>query len=452
MEVANAPRFPLSGLRGIVWSLIPVVAIPNGFGRHNASKKLANCLRHTMLLCKNCARGNRIFIMPNCWQLFVPRKVFAIHVDSASAIASFRAAHLVSGRALHRHPYPPLCKRIADIPHREHNQIVKIKGHACAAQLNDLECYHALGNAAADRAAEEVCRSCYKHLTDTWLTQANQGREEMRLLTEFYQLSLALQVHRKACETHQPASFNPAEPHPARQASAFSQLMSSWSVPNGWKLDLPCATVNQFFCHSYWGTSLLTVILQWLSLFVWPPEEPHEAPANSRVGISWMELVLSFMLHAKGYIPLHRVASSPVHPFAWARNQAEAAVYSYTWNECATQFAGMVGQVVSLCSTPLLPPHAKRARICSLYRQGAGTCVFGLSHRPAFPNQERVVTVISEEFRRRNKPCSYDWMPQVNFCDVDDPCLFEWQTPTETWNVLQKRLKKGNALARVRHE
>ena len=86
--------------------------------------------------------------------------------------------------------------------------------------------------------------------------------------------------------------------------------------------------------------------------------------------------------------------------FAWARSQAEALAFRYTWNECAAQFATIFAQAVSLCGHQVWPAHVQRARICSLYRQGAGTCVNGLSHRPAFPSQDKVASLIQAEFQQ----------------------------------------------------
>lgn len=82
--------------------------------------------------------------------------------------------------------------------------------------------------------------------------------------------------------------------------------------------------------------------------------------------------------------------------------------------------------------------YVRRARVCSLYRQGAGTC-----------NQAQVADVLTAEFRQRVRPCSYDWMPHLDLGPSEDLCIFDLQCATETWNVLQKRLKKGNSLARA---
>lgn len=87
----------------------------------------------------------------------------------------------------------------------------------------------------------------------------------------------------------------------------------------------------------------------------------------------------------------------------------------------------------------------------ALYRQGAGTCVFGLSNCPAFPNQAQVAAVLAEEFRKHIRPCSYNWWPVLDLDPAQETCIFDWQPPNDndSWNVLQKRLKKGNSLART---
>lgn len=148
-----------------------------------------------------------------------------------------------------------------------------------------------------------------------------------------------------------------------------------------------------------------------------------------------MELVLSFMFFARSYIPLHRSSPGTDSAFAWARSPAEALAFSYTWNECATQFAIIFGQAVSLCGQKVIPAHVSRARICSLYRQGAGTCVFGFSHRPAFPHQAQVASVLQAEFHKRIRPCSYSWWPTLDLNPDEGSYRLHWQAPHATWNV-----------------
>ena len=102
-----------------------------------------------------------------------------IHSDSASAIATFRQAWTICGAQLHKHPQPALCHRIQQLRYHHDNHLVKIKGHVDPNTLPDLECYHALGNATADRAAEDVCLRCYQTLTDQWLHQVTVRRKDI---------------------------------------------------------------------------------------------------------------------------------------------------------------------------------------------------------------------------------------------------------------------------------
>lgn len=225
--------------------------------------------------------------------------------------------------------------------------------------------------------------------------------------------------------------------------------MANWEITHGWSFNLDDAVRSQFYQYSYWGADLLQCVLQWLSHFRWPSDDAALAPEHTGIGVSWMELMLSFMLFSGGYIPLHRRSPEPMPVFAWARSHAEPLAFNYPWNECASQFASIFSQTVTLCGFRVVPDHIKRARICSLYRQGAGTCVNGLSHRPMFPLQDKVASVIQKEFQQHLCPCSYNWWPAIGLVDCPAPCLFSWTAPSGTWNVLQKRLKQGTRAAKA---
>ena len=149
------------------------------------------------------------------------------------------------------------------------------------------------------------------------------------------------------------------------------------------------------------------------------------------------------MLYARGYIPVHHPSGGEDNSVAWAHSPAEALACNYSWNECAIQFATMVGQTISLCGVPLVPSHVRRARVCSLYRQGAGSCVFGWSHRPSYPEQQRVGNLIQKEFKSHIRPTAYGWWPGLELDSMPDLCRFHWSPPGATWDVLQKRLKAG---------
>ena len=240
--------------------------------------------------------------------------------------------------------------------------------------------------------------------------------------------------------------MNPEESHPQLQAGVTAAFLASWHIPEPWSFSLEDAQENAFFSHGYWGTSLLTCVLKWLHELRWASEAG--AVAQATIGVSWMELVLSFMIFSQSYIPVRRRNAKGESSFAWAHSSAEAKAFSYTWNECATQFAHIVQQTISLSGCSPIPDYVHSARVCSLYRQGAGTCVFGWSHRPSFPVQAEVCRIIESTFRKRARPLSYSWWPELECTCTASDCLYEWTAPRGSFNVLQKKLKLGNRLAK----
>ena len=128
---------------------------------------------------------------------------------------------------------------------------------------------------------------------------------------------------------------------------------------------------------------MMLCLLDWASQIQWPNID--HPPDSADIGVSWMELVRSFMMYTQCYLPVHRKAPPEGHCFAWARSDTEAHAFNYSWNEIATQFASMFSQFASLCGHDVMPAHAKRARICALYRQGAGSCVFWPEAKTCIP-------------------------------------------------------------------
>ena len=370
-----------------------------------------------------------------------------IHVDSSSAIATFQSSLDTAGHQFHGHAQPTLGRRIQNLPNVAYNRVVKIKGHAELHSLPDLECYHSLGNSLADRAAVEVCTTQLPVLTQDWAQSVQERRGEMQKLSEFYRLSLALQKYRREFKSTVPASIHPDEPHPQHRAGIVAQKFAAWSVPHPWSFSLGDAQQGAFFSCSYWGSSLLQCVLDWLHALWWglTPDAVHEAT----VGVSWMELLLSFMFFAQSFVPVRRKGLKGETSFAWARCPTTAKAFCYTWNESATQFAHLVNQTISLCDREVIPSYIHSARVCSLYRMGAGSCVFGWSHRPSFPTQQQVYCIVEETFKKRPRSAAYGWWPEFAFpFGLDDAC-FSWSTPAHTMNVLQKKLKLGSRLARA---
>ena len=86
---------------------------------------------------------------------------------------------------------------------------------------------------------------------------------------------------------------------------------------------------------------------------------------------------------------------------------------------------------------------------CALYRQSAGSCVFGLSPRPAFPKQDQVAKIVQMAFQKNFRTCAYNWWPPIDLSSQPEACPFQWKPPVGSWHKLQKTLKEGTRKARL---
>lgn len=67
----------------------------------------------------------------------------------------------------------------------------------------------------------------------------------------------------------------------------------------------------------------------------------------------------------------------------------------------------------------------------------------------SFPEQSRVCQIIEQTFKQHARPASFGWWPEFDFPWSASDCKFEWNPPLGSFNVLQKKLKLGNRLAKA---
>lgn len=258
--------------------------------------------------------------------------------------------------------------------------------------MPDLQRYHALGNMVADTAASEVA---HEHCV--------------------------------------PASLNPQEPHPFP--------VCRLRVNDSWRLDAAAARPASFYGHSYWGTSLLECMLDWVSQFHLSSETADQQ--HVEVGVAWMGLVLSFMFFTHSYIPVHRLGTPTDQAFAWAKPSADALAFGYCWNECVHS---------------LLPCLAKWS-LCVVSQFCHSTfTVLGFAH--CIVKELALVSLdsrIGPLFLIRIRWQRWSAMPSRSHSTL---CLqlvklelsqeavghFTWSPPVGSWNVLQKKLKAAIGL------
>lgn len=68
---------------------------------------------------------------------------------------------------------------------------------------------------------------------------------------------------------------------------------------------------------------------------------------------------------------------------------------------------------------------------------------------PCFPEQARVIETIQDEFQQRTRLVSYGWWPCLEVNPLPEEPRFHWCPPSGSFNMLQKKLKVGNRLAKL---
>jgi hypothetical protein len=99
-------------------------------------------------------------------------------------------------------------------------------------------------------------------------------------------------------------------------------------------------------------------MLSWMQQFRWPKETSSDELAT--IGISWYELVLSFMRYSEMFFPLRRSDNhgrEHLIPFK-SRQQVEA--YGVKFSEFANTFAIFYLQFTGLLSTDIWPGYDRK--------------------------------------------------------------------------------------------
>ena len=336
MAAVKIPLCLILDMRGIVWQLTPADLTLIDAGKRRDLRRPDFGLTLLVWSCKNCALMNRISTTLNCVPLFVHKSVSSM--PSSILIQLVQLPHFVrhgqsaelSCTSIHSLLYAIAFSSFVTITIITLSKLKDMLTQTPCLIWNatmPLEMPQQIGLLRMSvfvATRPSPINGCIRLLFDV----------KTYTLQEFYKLSLMLQRYRSEHDHNTPASLNPQEPHPMRHALAFSERVAFWSVNDPWTFNLDQASDSNFYSYSYWGTSLMKCVLKWLRLFQWP--QALNELESAQVRVSWMELVLSFMLFAQGYLPVHRPSNDTDTQFVWATTSAEAIAFSYSWNECAT--------------------------------------------------------------------------------------------------------------------
>ena len=151
---------------------------------------------------------------------------------------------------------------------------------------------------------------------------------------------------------------------------------------------------TRFLHFSAWGETFSSKLLQWLLLLRWPDDDA--GPLSQKVGVSWAELALSWMMHFGQYLPVlrqdDRGQKRVIQPCSYESAQAWGISLSELGQSCKCLF----DHTLALIPEQILPHFERNRKVDSLYLQGAKQFVNGMSRRPSFPSQRKVAVLIQQ--------------------------------------------------------
>ena len=223
-----------------------------------------------------------------------------IHTDSSYACSSvaecFNASTLSDlCRCNHLDLHSDLLQHL-----KPSHQVVKIAARQNLTKLSGLDKYRALGNKLANDHAIFVCAN----YNLPWLQQLEQKHEAVNLdrkrLTELYSLHLKLgDARAKAEKTLTPEECNATGAYMVAQNE--QQKLAQWTP------SLPIMYTqlrDELREHFSWGADWTFIFETWLQTLAW--DANGDKPLQEEVGVTWLELAMSFMMFTKRWIPCLR--------------------------------------------------------------------------------------------------------------------------------------------------
>jgi len=266
-------------------------------------------------------------------------------------------------------------------------KVCKVKAHVSDFSGMDLlMVYKCLGNKLANEAAISACRYFQPEtssLAEEIFLDQDVTRKHLRRL---FQLFLDLRAHYARLEALQQETAVHAELRPAAAPNPVD-ILGAWNVEHVWSPPPPGLCLLQ---HSAWGRPLAEKVLAWMHEVKWPDES---IPHPDDPGISWSEMVVSFMVHSGVILPLKRSRPSGVEYLQTFDSWDAALTFQVGLSELAHTFSNLVLQIRKLHAYDPWPQRPL-GFVRSLYQLGSAHQPAGVKTRPVFPHQRQVCMLL----------------------------------------------------------
>ena len=328
-----------------------------------------------------------------------------IYSDSATTLSQLqRVAKAKDVNELAMSPHFDLLTRIWKVWHLGERSFHKVKAHAeHQFDLPLLQQYEHLGNKMANDSAMFACSQllpCVVNSLEDACQDQVQQQKHLKQLFEFH-----LEAQRRMAQL-QAEKVSEENLDPGNRTTW--EVLKTYHVVEPWVG--PRITLN-WTKHTAWGPHISRHMLDWMQKFRWPSDDSQDEVAS--IGVSWYELVLSFMKHAGLFFPLRRHDNQGREILVPFRNRQEVEAYGVKFSEFATTFAINFLQFTGLLSEEIWPACDRRL-VKSMFVQGSTFYTSGFAQRPTYPCQEWVFQVL-QPFLRANQGQSYNQLPAMDF-------------------------------------
>ena len=328
-----------------------------------------------------------------------------IYSDSATTLSQLqRVAKAKDVNELAMSPHFDLLTRIWKVWHLGERSFHKVKAHAeHQFDLPLLQQYEHLGNKMANDSAMFACSQLLPCVVNPLEDACQDQVQQQKHLKQLFEFHLEAQRRMAQLQAEQVSEENL---DPGNRTTW--EVLKTYHVVEPWVG--PRITLN-WTKHTAWGPHISRHMLDWMQKFRWPSDDSQDEVAS--IGVSWYELVLSFMKHAGLFFPLRRHDNQGREILVPFRNRQEVEAYGVKFSEFATTFAIYFLQFTGLLSEEIWPACDRRL-VKSMFVQGSTFYTSGFAQRPTYPCQEWVFQVL-QPFLRANQGQSYNQLPAMDF-------------------------------------
>eukprot|EP00438_Fugacium_kawagutii_P035317 Skav206907 [mRNA] locus=scaffold808:181434:185012:+ [translate_table: standard] len=346
-------------------------------------------------------------------------------------------------RAMHMHQDADLVIRLWHAIQKGTHQFHKVKAHALDQQDDDLITrYHKIGNHIADRTANLAMQSQNPHITKLANKLAEHHAQARTHLEQYYRMLLAMFKHRAILDAEDKPEVNRAVVE--RVHEAYVQDLIGYTIPDPWH---PPPIQYNDIQYTSWGPTLSQQLATWMNQVKWPSQQADTG--HQTLGVTWVELALSFILTIGTLIPVKRKGSQDKEYLMACDSPAHAHALNVKLSEQADTMQKWVVQLLSL-QYPQQWPELDRGLVRSLYTLGAHHQSSGSRLRASFPHQQQVIEILCK-YLAKQTGTAFSALPEIPYTASKEYMKQIHLELEQTWSKsCQIRQEKARQLVRRR--